>query len=76
MELSFREALQLNLAIGVNALANDAGRFTGVFTGEFLIAQAWDFDLNVDAVEERTGNFRMVALDLQRSASALFLRIG
>ena len=51
MELGFVEALPLDLARVVDALANDAGTFTGVFAGELLVAQTGDFDLDIDAVQ-------------------------
>src|SRR5258706_15946484 len=76
MDFGFVESLQLNLSRVVDALANDIRTFTGVFAGELLIAQSGNFNLNVDAVEQRTGDARTVALDLQRRAYAFFLRIG
>jgi hypothetical protein len=40
------------------------------FACKFLIAQAGSFDLNVDAIERATGDFRAVALNLQWSTNA------
>ena len=76
MDRSFVEARELNDAGGVDALADFGGRFTGVFAGQFLIAQGRHFDLDVDAVEQRAGDFGAVALDLQRRAGAFLLRVG
>jgi len=39
------------------------------FACKFLIAQARSFDLNLDAIERRTGDFRAVALNLQWSTN-------
>jgi hypothetical protein len=50
--------------------------FAGVATGKILVAYRRDLDLNIDAIEERAGYARAIALDLQRRADAFFLRIG
>ena len=76
VDRSFVEALELNDAGGVDALADFGGRFAGVFAGQLLIAQGWHFDLDVNAVEQRAGDFGAVALDLQRRAGAFLLRVG
>ena len=76
VQLGFLEALQLQHARGVDALADDVRAFAGVFRGQLLIAQSRHFDLNVDAVEQRAGDLGAVALDLQRRAGAFLLRIG
>jgi hypothetical protein len=68
--------LQLNLSHLVDARTNEVGTFAGVFAGELLIAQAGNFDLDIDAVEQRAGEARTVALDLDRRAGAFLLRIG
>ena len=51
---SFVKALELDGARAVHSLANGSGGFAGVFAGELLIAQGRHFDLNVNAVEQRT----------------------
>jgi len=42
-------------------------------TGEILIAKRRNFELNIDTIEQRTGNSGTIALDLQWSAVAPFL---
>ena len=76
MDGSFVEALELDGARAVHSLANGSGRLPRFFARKFLITQGRDFDLNVDPVQQRARNFGSIALDLERGASALFLRIG
>lgn len=76
MDVSFLEALKLDPAGGVHPLADHGRRLAGLATGKFLIAEGRHFHLDVDAVEQRAGNFRTVTLDLQRRAVALLLLIG
>jgi hypothetical protein len=73
---SFLKALELDVTRVIDALANRFRGFAGVATGEVLVANRRHFDLNVDAIEERSGDARAIALDLQRRADAFFLRIG
>ena len=67
------KTFQLNRSRSVNSLPNDRRRFTGVLAGEILIAKRRNLKLNIDAIEQRTGNSRTITLDLQWSAVALFL---
>src|SRR5262249_23574819 len=76
MDVSFLKTLELDVTSLIDALANRLRRFPGVATGEILITYRRHFDLNVDAVEERAGDSRAIALDLQRRADAFFLRVG
>ena len=76
VDVSFLKPLQLNRPRIIDALANHLRGFSGVAAGEVLIADRRHFDLNVDAIEERAGDARAIALDLQRRADAFFLRIG
>ena len=77
VNFSFVESLQLNRSRLVDASRESTlEALAGVFAGELLIAQAGDFDLDIDAIEQRAGDFRAVALDLQRRADAFLLRIG
>ena len=60
----------------VDALSNQRGGLAGVFTRQVLVTQGRHFDLDVDAVEQRSGDARAVTLDLQRRADAFLLRIA
>jgi hypothetical protein len=76
MDGSFLKAPELDVARLIDALANRLRGFPGVTAGEILVANRRHFDLNVDAIEERSGDARAIALDLERRADAFFLRIG
>jgi hypothetical protein len=76
MYFCFFESSQLQRSRGVKSLPNDPRRFPGILAGEILIAMRWNLKLNIDAIEQRTGNSGPIALNLQWSAVALFLRIG
>jgi hypothetical protein len=76
MDGFFLKALELDVTRTIDPLANELRRFAGIAAGEILIADRRHFDLNVDAVEERAGDARAIALDLQRRADAFLLRIG
>ena len=76
MDVSFLKTLELDVTSLIDTLANRLRWFPSVATGEILIAYRRHFDLNIDAVEERAGDSRAIALDLQRRAHAFFLRIG
>ena len=64
------ESFQLAAARTDHAFAHGGGIFDGGFAAQFLIFHRGDFDVNVDAVQQRAGNFRDVALDLRRAAVA------
>ena len=76
MDSSLLEALELDVTCVIHALANRFRRFPSVAAGKILVSYRRHFDLNVDAIEERAGDARAIALDLQRCADAFFLRIG
>jgi hypothetical protein len=64
MDGSFLEALELDVARVIDALANHLRRFAGIAAGEILITYGRHFDLDIDAIEKRTRNLRTIALDL------------
>ena len=64
MQVSFVEALWLDYAGGVDALANRSGRFRPHLYLPFLIAKRRHFDLNIDAIEQRAGDLGPIALNL------------
>jgi len=63
-----REASGLTIAGGDDTGANRGGIFAGRRSAESLVFYGGDFDVDVDAVEERAGDFCDVALDHGRSA--------
>jgi len=75
VDFTFVESLQLNVSCLVHASTNEVGTFAGVFARQLLIAQAGNFDRDIDAVEQRAGDARTIALDLDRCADAFLLRI-
>src|SRR5262249_31329528 len=76
MDVSFLKTLELDVTSLIDTLANHLRGFPSIATGEILIAYRRHFDLNIDSVEERAGDARAIALDLQRRADAFFLRVG
>jgi hypothetical protein len=64
------ETLSLDLARRLDPLANRFGRFDCDRRGDLVARQCGDLDLQVDAVEQRTGNFREIPRDLLRAATA------
>jgi hypothetical protein len=65
------EALALAVAGGEYAGADRGGVFDGGSATEFFVLDGGDFDVNIDAVEERAADFGNVALDDGRSAVTL-----
>src|SRR5262249_19984759 len=76
VNVSFLKALQLNLARVIDPLADKLRRFAGVATGEILIAYRRHFDLNIDAIKQRPGYSRPIALDLQWRTDTFLLWVG
>ena len=67
----FEEAGVLELAGGEDAGADLGGAFGGGVAAELFVLHGGDFDVDVDAVEERAADFGDVALDHGRGAHAL-----
>ena len=63
-----RETSGLAIASGDDAGADGGGIFAGRRSAEFFVFYGGNFDVDVDAVEERAGDFCDVALDHGRSA--------
>ncbi len=73
----FGEAVTLDDARFFHALADGGGAFAGdSLAGDVPIRHGGDFDVDVDAVEERAGDAVAVALDIVGAAPALALRIA
>jgi hypothetical protein len=66
-----KEAAQLNIASGDNAVPNRFRRFRAARIGEFFIRNSRHVHLNIDSIHQWSGNFRHVALDLRRRAEAI-----
>ena len=66
-----RVASRLNRPCPAHAFANRGGVLGIALGAQFLIFYGWNFDVNVDSVDQRTGNFRDVTLNLRRRAVAL-----
>src|SRR5690242_14050129 len=62
------EALALLFTGGDDAGANGGGIFAGGWRAKLLVFHGGDFDVDINAVEKRAGNFGDVALDHGRSA--------
>jgi len=70
------EPAQLGRAGGVDPGADGGGCLGRTVIGQLPVAHGRYLDLNVDAVEQRPGDPRAVALYVQRRAGALLLRIA
>ncbi len=64
-------AIELNFSRAKNAFANARGTFDLGIAAKFLVFHGGNFDVDIDAVEKRAGNFGNVALNLRRGAVAL-----
>ncbi len=65
-----RVAFGLDFAGAQHAIANRRRAFHFDVAAQFFVFHRGDFDVDVDAVEQRAGNFRDVTLDLHRRAVA------
>src|SRR6202020_968194 len=65
------EALALPLACRHYAIANLRGALSGSIAAQLLILHRGDLDMNVDAIEQRPGDFGDIALNHGRRAHAL-----
>ena len=71
------EALALDVARFFHALADGGGGLAGSsFAGDVPIRHGGDFDVDVDAVEERAGDAVAVTLDIGGAATALAFRVA
>ena len=72
----FGESRGLHGAGGLDAGADGVGRFAGVGAVEVAEVDGRDFDVDVDAVEERAGESLAVGPQLVRGAAALAFRVA
>src|SRR5688572_8976869 len=63
------ETMLLALARGDDTLANFGGRLAGAVAGNFAEFHGGNFDMHIDAVEKRTGNFAEIILNFARRAA-------
>jgi hypothetical protein len=70
------EPRPLNLARALDATPDDSARLAGLLTDEITVGDRGDLQVNVDPIQERTGDPRAVALDGQRPAAAGVQRIA
>jgi len=67
------EALVLDFAGGDDLAADLGARRSRPVAGQFIIRNVRDFDVQVDAVEQRAGDFAEIALNLNlRTTEAFF----
>jgi hypothetical protein len=72
----FGEPVRLHGAGGLDAEADGFGRFAGVGAVEVAELDGRDFDVDVDAVEERAGESLSIRAELVRGAPALAFGIA
>jgi hypothetical protein len=72
----FGKAGSLDFADALDALADLGGGFASGVAGEVLVFHGGDFDVDIDAVEERAGDAVAVALDVGGAAAAFAFRIA
>jgi len=70
------EARLLPLTGTPNAIADWGGGFFGARAGDVAIFDGWNFDVEIDAVEQRSGNSLAITLDLDRTAAAFAFQIA
>src|SRR5206468_5958515 len=70
------ETLLLKLPCAHNALADGSGSFLCAFAGDITIFDRGHFDVQIDAVEQWTGDALPISLHLKRSATAFALQVA
>src|SRR3954468_8203039 len=70
------EAGALGFAGALDAVANGGGRFFGAGTRDVAVFDGGDFDVEIDAIEERAGDALPVTVDLGRAATAFAFQIA
>src|SRR2546426_2669015 len=71
-----RVTLQLRLPRPYHALPHAVRVFRHMLASQFLVLHRGDFDVDVNTVQQRTGDFRDVALDQRRCAMAFARRVS
>jgi hypothetical protein len=70
------EAIFLLAAGGSDPVLDGSGRFTAVFSFEVSVSYGWHLNVNIDPVQQGSGNFRLILADLLWRASAGLVRIA
>src|SRR6266478_6723081 len=70
------EALLLKLPCADNAFADRSRSFLSTFAGDITIFDCGHFNVQIDAVEQRTGDSLAIALHLKRPATAFALQVA
>lgn len=66
----------LGFAGALDAFANGGRRFFGARAGDVAVFDGGHFDVEVDAIEERTRNALAITVDLRRTATAFAFQIA
>src|SRR5438046_6030125 len=66
----------LPLARGGYPLTNCTGRFLQPFARHITILNRWHFDVEIDPIEQRSGNTLPITLHLSRAAAAFAFQIA
>src|SRR5262245_59896438 len=59
-----------------DAIANSSGRFLSAFAGNVPVFHGRDFDVQIDAIEQRAGDALTITLHLHGAAPAFALEIA
>ena len=71
-----RVSLCLNISCGLNPLANRLAGFTQPVAAELFVIHTRDFDVNIDAVEQETGDSLLVIGNNSGGTGAGLLRVA
>jgi hypothetical protein len=66
----------LLFAGALDAFADGSRRFFGAGAGDVAIFDGGNFDVEIDAVEQRSGNPLAITVDLRRSAAAFAFQVA
>src|SRR5438093_12929412 len=70
------KTLLLKLPCAHNALADGSGSFLSAFAGDVAVLDRGHFNVQIDAVEQWTGDALPISLHLKRSATAFALQVA
>src|SRR5207245_3489552 len=73
---SLRKAITLERSGPIHPLSDRLTRLGGALIGERPVLHGGHFQVDVDAVEQRAGHAREIALHAERAAHAVMLRIS
>src|SRR5947199_5121565 len=70
------KTLLLKLPCAHNALADGSGSFLSAFAGDVAVLDRGHFNVQIDAIEQWTGDALPISLHLKRSATAFALQVA